>query len=110
MSIWERIKLAWRVIFKGDIYDPMPNLFRSIEKLDHTELTGAVKLAFDKLKSEPVYPGRPRIYDMGSPEQKRKEVREWAYRYARTMGIEDISDWHINFWLELLVGIDKGRL
>lgn len=110
MTWLERLKVIWRILWRGETVPVRSLLEERIEELTHTDLTGAVKLAFDKLKNEPNYPGRPRMYDMGSGSEKRREVCEWVYRYAHQMGIDPISEWHVNFMIELLVGQDKGRL
>ena len=84
---------------------------QGIASLMTTDVTGAVKMALNKLKNEPAYPGRPRLWDMADGPVKRREVHDWAVKYAKSMGHdEDISDWHINFMIEFLVGQEKGRL
>ncbi len=112
MNFWEALHMFWRMWWKQEPVNTESHTERCLKQLLNDELSGAVKMALEKMKNEPVYPGRPRVWDMADGPTKKREVLAWAYKYYKQMGHadEEISAWHLNFMLEYFVGIEKGRL
>lgn len=111
MNFYQALKMFWRIWWRQEPVNVGPSqLDRSLDQLMHSDITGAVKMSMEKMKHEPHYPGRPRLWEMGDGHAKQREVKAWAYKYAKQMGHDEPSEWHINFMIEYLVGVEKGKI
>jgi len=109
MTLLDSLKYWWRLYWHQESV-AVPEQWKRIDGLLATDVAGCVKRAMEKMQNEPVYPGRPRLQDSGSGPVKRKEVTEWAIRYAKDLGHEEVDMWRLNFVLEYLVGVAKKEI
>ncbi len=112
MNVFEALQMFWRMWWRQEPVNVESRLDRSMKNLLSSDLAGAIKMSMDKLKHEPAYPGRPRLWDLADGPRKKKEVVEWAVKYYKEMGHapEEISHWQLNYLIEYLVGVEKSAL
>lgn len=110
MSVWERIKKAWKVLWYGLEEYYGPEWAAPIQAALGDTHTVAAKRAIEKLRNEPQTAERFSIYRDATGEEKRKEVLQWAKYYGKKLGVKEPSDWRYNFAIEYFVGKEKGLL
>lgn len=114
LSFWDRIRGASYILWNGKLPTHLVDTNAWMLKINTVlgdQHTVMVEKAFNKVKNEPItYPDRLHLYTQGAGSEKRAQVLEYARGLLKAHGIHDISEWHLNFALEFLVGKDKGVL
>ena len=112
----ERLRFAYKVLFSKTHYrwlqDSLSELqkirptaakWEKIESLLKSHFGSAVRYSVEKVSNDPSFHLTKDHFF------KRREAEEWAGHYLRELGIP-YSAWEINFLIELVVGMKKGRL
>jgi hypothetical protein len=102
-SFWERLKIAWRIIYHGEYFPAPYEWYDKLYPLVSNEYSAFAEQAV--MKSEVAFAGKDK------QETKRQEALQWMRHYASAAGKSpDIQPWIANFLVEWWVARKKGRL
>lgn len=103
-SLWERLKVAWRIVVKGEFFPAPYAWYEKLYPLVSDEYSHYAEMAVEKSERE-LGPG------VGNQDIKRREALQWMRHYASAAGRSmDIQPWKANFLVEWWVARKKGRI
>ena len=115
-SFFKRFRFAWKILFSQLYYQALQsNLFElqrirplaakweEVAFLLRSPFGVAAKYAVEKVANDPSFHSTKDHFI------KRKEAEEWAGHYLKDAG-KLYSAWDVNFLIELIIGMRKGRL
>lgn len=103
-TVWERIKVAYRIIVYKEFFPAPYQWYENLYPLVSSKLSHAASQAVDKSERE-------FKAVIGTQDQRKKEAIQWMRHYAEAAGAStDIPAWQSNFLVEWWVLRRKGIL